>query len=158
MRIEKSTSLSNSQKGTVIQIWNSEYPVQLMYQSLNDFDKYLDELIDQHHYLLISEATKTPGWAMTFMRDNERWFAIIVSGKEQKKGLGKLLLDALKEDHDELNGWVIDHNKYVKEDGSIYHSPTSFYTKNGFRLKPDSSIDNDKISAVKVCWTKDGTA
>lgn len=155
MRIEKSTSLNESQKATIIQIWNSEYPRQLMYHSMNDFDQYLGELIDQHHYLLITEGTEPQGWAMTFKRNSERWFAIIISGKKQNIGLGKMLLESLKNDHNKLNGWVVDNNEYLKEDGSIYHSPISFYTRNGFELKPESRIDNDKISAVKICWTKD---
>lgn len=158
MRIEKSNRLSKNQKATIIQIWNSEYPRQLMYQGMNDFNKYLEELEDQRHYLLISEGTKIQGWAMTFLRDNERWFAIIVSGKEQNKGLGNILLGALKEDHVKLNGWVIDNNEYIKENGSIYHSPISFYAKNGFELKPEIRIDNDKISAVKIYWTKEVNA
>ena len=70
----------------------------------------------------------------------------------QGKGFGMLLLDELKKNKLILNGWVIDHQNYLKQNKEPYLSPLFFYTKNGFLVENDIRIENDKISAVKIRW------
>jgi hypothetical protein len=60
------------------------------------------------------------GWAFLFDRDGERWFAIILSEILQGRGVGRKILDQLKQTESELNGWVIDHNSDKKINGSVY--------------------------------------
>ena len=88
------------------------------------------------------------------MRDNERWFAIILHSKFQGRGLGTKLLKFAKHQEQELNGWVIDHNRDKKKNGECYTSPLSFYLKNGFEKLPENRFKSQKISAVKIKWKK----
>ncbi len=131
-------------------LWNNEYPVQLCYQALSDLDEYLLSLSEPTHYLITNKNNYTVGWAVAFDRDNERWFAIIVDNKSQGKGYGTQLLNMLKKDNSQLNGWVTDHNDYKKSNGNLYPSPLAFYTKNGFELLANERLETENLSAVKI--------
>jgi hypothetical protein len=67
--------LSLQEKEVLYQLWNTEYPEKLSFQTIDCFDLYLTTLSKTKHYLLIDEANKIKGWAFTF-RDDEDWFAI----------------------------------------------------------------------------------
>lgn len=91
---------------------------------------------------------------MTFERDNEIWFTVILSEKVQGKDLGRKILDELKQVELILNGWVIDYNNDKKKNRLIYVSPLKFYEKYGFEIQTDNKLKLDKISAVKIKWDK----
>lgn len=154
MEIIKQTKLSDKQKEEIFELWNNEYPEKLSYNSVKDFENYLKNLTNQHHYLLLNENKQINGWAITFIRDNEKWFAIIISEKFHGKGEGTKLLNKLKDEENTLNGWVIDHNLDKKLSGKIYQSPLEFYTKNGFKTFNEIRLELEVISAVKIKWTK----
>jgi GNAT superfamily N-acetyltransferase len=107
-------------------------------------------LSDKKHYLLQNESDEIHGWAITFARENETWFAIIINSKIQNQGFGKQLLNHLKSIEKKLSGWVIDHNNDFKFDGIVYVSPLKFYLKNGFSICNEIRIETEKISAVKI--------
>ena len=65
-----------------------------------------------------------------------------------------MILNTLKKDHAELNGWVIDNKNYHKQNGDIYLSPSSFYQKNAFALIKDVRLETEKLSAVKIKWQR----
>lgn len=102
-----------------------------------------------HHHVLLNETDEVIGWALTFLRDHEIWFSILVSADNQNKGYGKMLMDSLKRNAKNLCGWVIDHNNDLKQDGTTYHTPIQFYLKNGFTVT-NERIETDLISAVKI--------
>lgn len=154
MEIRKTVSLSILQKESVLAIWNAEYPVQLQFSSLTEFENYLRALANPIHYLAINREEKIAAWAFVFVRENERWFAIIVDRDFQKKGLGTALLQILKADEETLNGWMTDHNNYTKSDRTIYFSPSEFYKKNNFILLENTRLKTEKLSAVKIKWTR----
>lgn len=154
MKIIKQTELDQKQKIQIFELWNNEYPEKLAYKTVEEFENYLNDLIEQKHYLLLDEVGQYSGWATTFTRDNEIWFAIIVSEKLHEKGIGTKILNSLKEDKHALNGWVIDHNSDKKSNGSIYKSPLDFYIKNNFNVINDTRLELEIMSAVKVKWTK----
>ena len=135
-----------------MKLWNQEFPAQLGYGQLEDFEQYLSNLIEPKHWLL-EEHGKVLAWALTFQREEERWFAIMVVRSHQGMRLGSRLLHTLKENETVLNGWVIDHNRDVKVNGSHYHSPLEFYIRLGFKVLPER-MENEKISAVKIRWCK----
>ena len=64
------------------------------------------------------------------------------------------MLNKLKFDEATLNGWVIDHPHDKKRNGKRYKSPLEFYLKNGFILIPETRLQLETISAVKINWTK----
>ena len=154
-KIIKTTELNEQTKLKLLDLWNNEYPEKLLYNCLDEFDHYLQNLNNINHFLLTVNVDIILGWALTFDRDNEKWFAIILSEKAQGKGLGRKMLDELKQVEPILNGWVIDHNNDKKKNGLTYVSPLKFYEKCGFEILTDNRLELDKISAVKIKWTNE---
>lgn len=152
MTIIQTKSLNQIQKEAIFNLWNSEYPEKLNYETIQQLDDYLDLLLEQKHYLLLAENHKITGWCFTFLRDSEKWFAIIIANEFQGKGFGKLLLETIKKEGKLLNGWVTNHNKDYKNNGEIYKSPLGFYLKNGFKVIENQVLKTDKISAIKIFW------
>ena len=146
------TSLNESQQKQLLNLWNNEYPAKLFYYHLIDFEKYLNTLSKSTHILLVDSENEIKGWAFSFVRENSRWFAIIISEKIQKKGYGKKLLDRLKFNETELNGWVIDYDSEKRSNGQSYKSPLVFYKKSGFEVLKDKRLEIENISAVKIKW------
>ncbi len=155
MKIIEQQALTNEQQAQVISLWNKEYPDTLSYQTEAQFEDYLKGLKELEHLLLTDEKDILQGWAITFEREEATWFAIILDSQLHGKGFGSKLLDRLKLKHKVLNGWVIDHDRAVRPDGSPYRSPLGFYLKNSFNALPDTRLELDKISAVKIVWQQD---
>jgi len=153
-KIIRTNELNEQVKQQVFDLWNNEYPEKLSYNSLGEFDNYLQNLTKLNHFLLTIDSDLILGWALTFERKNEKWFAIILSEKIKGKGFGRKMLKELKEEEQFLNGWVIDHNNDKKKNGLTYVSPLKFYEKCGFDIQIDNRLELDKISAVKIKWTK----
>lgn len=154
MRIVQKEVLSLEEKNSLMQLWNNEYPAKLNLKTLEDFEFYLDGILNTKHYLLRDDLDKIDGWAFTFFRENENWFAIILDGQIQGKGNGSFLMNEIKNDNDSLNGWVIDHENEVKHNATLYRSPIAFYVKNGFTICSEIRIENEKMSGVKINWTR----
>ena len=81
------------------------------------------------HHLLIDVENKIKGWAFTFLRDDEDWFAILVDKNSQGSGKGSLLMEALKKNKNSLNGWVVDHENDVKQNKEHYNLSCCFMLK-----------------------------
>lgn len=150
---EEVYTLHYNQKYQLFELWNKEYPTKLAFQCIKDLDNYLNRLTNVTHYVIL-EKVKIIGWAFTFNRENERWFAIIIDNNYQKQGLGNQLLSILKEKETKLSGWVIDHNLDNKVNGETYKSPLEFYVKNNFEILSKEQLELDTISAVKIQWKK----
>lgn len=112
-KITSTTILDEQDRIQLFDLWNSEYPERLSYRDLVEFNEYLQKLHDLKYLLLRDSKNSIVGWAFSFVRDNERWFAIILSEKIQGHGLGHKMLNELKQSENQLNGWVIDHNSVV---------------------------------------------
>jgi GNAT superfamily N-acetyltransferase len=153
MTLIETNELTTLQKEALWSIWNHEYPAQLNYRSLSDFDNYLNNLTEKKHYLLVTDDDLIKGWAFTFTRDSEKWFAVILDLSFQQQGHGTRLLNKIKEEETVLNGWVIDHNKDLKSNGFVYQSPLEFYVKNNFTVS-GTRLETATISAVKIVWSK----
>lgn len=152
MNILETKSLNPSQKQQILEIWNREYPSSLSYDE-EGFEKYLHKLSDKWHLLALDDQEKVVGWLDCFIRNEERFFSLIVYEKMQGKGLGSQLLNQAKERHRELNGWVVDDSNQLKANGELYKSPLQFYVKNGFEVLPDIRFENEKMKAVRVRWS-----
>ena len=152
MEMIKTNSLSAAQKEHIFHLWNAEYPLQLQFSTIQDFENYLRALGNPTHYLALDEDKKIAAWAFVFEREQERWFAIIVDSQFQRSGLGTKILAAIKLNECLLNGWVTDHDRYKKADGTIYLSPEKFYRKNDFIFCDDIRLETEKLSAIKIKW------
>ncbi|WP_281636794.1 hypothetical protein [Flavobacterium marginilacus] len=78
MNIVQTSILTSEQKNRLFELWNSEYHERIFYNDLEEFEKYLEGLLNIKHYLLIDDLKQLQGWAFTFLRDNEDWFGIII--------------------------------------------------------------------------------
>ena len=152
MEFIRTTKLSKDWKAEILELWNKEYPKKLKYKSLLDFENYLEILTDQSHIVMIDENQNIKGWYFDFIREEEKWFAILLDSNIQGQGFGTQLLNLAKEGASELNAWVIDHDNYKKQNGEFYKSPLSFYLKNGFEKHSGIRLELDKMSAVKIKW------
>ena len=148
------TTLTPVQKNQISGIWNNEYPKSLNFSDSKGFDDYLATLSEPIHYLLENESGKVLAWACIFIRNSEKWFAIILDEKIHGQGKGTELLTSLKADETVLNAWVIDKEEAIRLNGKIYKSPLNFYLKNGFVLCTETRLENEKMSAVKIIWKK----
>lgn len=153
LEIIQTTELNEQAKKQVFNLWNNEYPEKLTYNNLTEFENHLQNLSNPKHYLLTSSKDIVLGWALTFERDHEKWFAIILSEQIKGQGLGRKMLEEMKRNEPVLNGWVIDHNNDRKNNGESYLSPLKFYEKCGFETLNTVRLELEKISAVKIKWT-----
>lgn len=157
MEFTETKILNKRQKRDIIFLWNQEYPKKLQLPTLIDFESYLQGLGDKNHIILTDETNSVRGWLMYFIRDGERWFAMLIDASQQGKGLGSKFLNLAKRRNKELNGWVIDNDKETKENGHNYKSPIGFYQKNGFEILDEIKLEKKEIKGIKVRWKKDGT-
>jgi hypothetical protein len=152
MQVIETTYLTFDQKEVIYRIWNHEYSEKLTCKTLADFDSYLNNLIEPNHCLLVDDLEDIEGWAVTFTREHERWFVLILDRKMHGQGKGTLLLNKIKERELKICGWAIDHNNDRKQDGEPYSPPLKFYEKNGFIICSDDRLETEKLSAVKIVW------
>ena len=152
MHIINTRMLNEDQQTAAFKLWNQEYPEQLIMKIRADFEQYLSTLTAASHFLLVGNAEEILGWAFKFTRESALWFAIILDSSKHKKGLGSMLLDHVKDQETELNGWVVDHNDYLRYNGECYLSPVNFYRKNGFTVIEDIRLKSPHLSAVKISW------
>ncbi|MFZ1675748.1 MAG: GNAT family N-acetyltransferase, partial [Saprospiraceae bacterium] len=138
---------------TIVYLWNREYPGRIS-TTKEGFDEYLNASGGQIHFLMLDDANEIIGWAYTFDREGDRWFSIIINSLYHGIGLGRMMLEHMKENESRLNGWVIDHDDEIKQNGEPYESPLAFYLKNGFEVYTDIRFENEKMSAVKIVWEK----
>lgn len=154
MEFIKQIELSKTDKEQILNLWNNEYPEKLNYQTLSEFENYLGNLTEQSHILMKNENQSVKGWYFDFVRENEKWFAIILDSNFHGKGLGTKILKLAKEKESELNGWVIDNQGDRKKNGELYKSPLNFYLKNGFEKLDKERLELEKLSTVKIKWKK----
>ncbi|MGJ5640783.1 GNAT family N-acetyltransferase [Formosa sp. S-31] len=152
MEFIKESILSDSEKLQIFSLWNTEYPEQLAYNTVIELNNYLNSLKAPSHILILDTNKNIKGWYVDFIREQTKWFVILLDSTIQGRGLGTQIINMAKDKETELCGWVIDHNNDYKRNGTLYKSPLSFYLKNGFNICRDAKLQSDKISAVKVQW------
>lgn len=145
--------LNEKQKLEIVKLWNEEYPIQLNYKKVEDFDSYIENLNNCCHYLISDSGNTVKAWAFKFERENKKWFAIIISKEYQNQGIGKKILEKIKFNETELFGWVIDHSNDAKKNGEKYISPLDFYKKCNFTITTEK-LQSNLISAIQIKWKK----
>lgn len=154
MRTVITGALSKAQHAGVLRLWNEEYPLTLALAGPGDLDRYLLTLSDPQHFLLVADADELYGWSCSFTRDGDVWFAMIVAGAQQGRGGGGMLLEAMKNRHDRLSGWVIDADGAAKLNGIPYRPPLAFYLRNGFEVLAEERLETSALSAVRILWAR----
>ncbi len=156
MKYIETPHLTDPQIHQLYNLWNQEYPSQLAMHMVDELKAYLVGLGPARHVLMNDENEQLKGWAVSFDREGERWFAMIIHHSVHRKGFGSKILSMLKENETEFNGWVIDHDRYTRNDGRPYSSPLAFYAKNGFSVLTGIRLELAIISAVKIRWSETG--
>ena len=146
--IQKET-LTDSEISQIFTIWNTVYPVQLVYEDVLSFKRYLSGLAKAQHILCETDG-KLDGWLCVFKRDGGNWFVIILDPATQGKGVGKRLMNYAIEAYRSLNGWVVAHDEYLKQDGSTYVSPLGFYQKLGLKVVEGDTLHKDGLECVRI--------
>ncbi|RZF62083.1 GNAT family N-acetyltransferase [Sphingobacterium corticibacterium] len=144
-------SLSPVEKESVMKLWNLEYPAKLAYDRIDDFDSYINGLESPTH-ILVKLNNEIVGWATKFLRNHEKWFAIILSSAIQGHRIGSKVMMQLKANEEVLYGWVIDHNDDSRINGELYLPPLNFYLKQGFEIIKEQRLELPTLSAVKISW------
>lgn len=133
-RFESTKTLNSTQKEAIRLLWNSEYPINILHETIADTEQYLNKLTDQNHTFVYDDSGNIIAWYFDFIRDQERNFAIIVSSKHQKKGLGIELINQAKKNNSVLNGWVIISEGHKRQNSKPYKLPLGFYQNLGFQV------------------------
>ena len=153
MNILTTKSLSAKQKEYVLELWNDEYPKSLQLNNMAALDSYLATLSTPSHYFAEVQEVLV-GWFVDFQRGNKQWFAMIIARQFHGQGLGSRMLSDAKSRHKKLYGWVIDKEKELRSDGSLYPSPLQFYLNNDFTVNPEVRLETPEISAVQIEWNQ----
>ncbi|MES2704544.1 MAG: GNAT family N-acetyltransferase [Bacteroidota bacterium] len=153
MTITETTTLTPAHKTAILRLWNNEYPAKLC-QTEDELEQYFARLVHKHHFFLKNETDEILGWLFVFERDDEDWFAMILDSSIHGRGYGTKMLDVAKQKVNVLHGWATDHDRDIKADGSTYRSPLPFYLKNSFEMNPETRLELEKLSAVKISWRK----
>ena len=150
--IDQKTDLNDSIEIALFNLWNNEYPVNLNYPSLEKFDKYLSGLEDVTHTFILDENIKIFGWYFDFIREEEKWFGLILDSAIHGKGYGAKMMERAMARNTELNGWVIENDDYLLKNGAKYKSPLGFYEKLGFSKIEGVKLKTSSFEAVKMKW------
>lgn len=153
MKIINKNKLEDFEIIELLELWNNEYPASIKYSTIEKFKEFLNNLLDLEHYLML-DSNKIIAWNFVFIRNDERFFGLIIDTKFQKLGIGTKFMNHIKHLYPILNGWVVDHNNYLKLDNSPYISPLDFYIKNGFKVNQNIRLELESFSAVRIIWTK----
>ncbi len=146
-------TLNLKQKEILRVLWNNEYPQAIKQKTFLEFEEYLNSLKDTNHTLIIDNNIII-GWYADFIRENERWFLMILASKFHGKGIGKLLLEKAKKKHTVLNGWVVTSNQHIKTNNQYYQSPIKFYKKLGFTIFENITMVSTSIKTIKIQFTR----
>ncbi|MGB0176408.1 MAG: GNAT family N-acetyltransferase [Owenweeksia sp.] len=153
LHFKVASEITPQEKQVVMELWNKGYPVTIRHNNLGQLEEYLQKLKDVNHYLLYDQD-QLIGWMPVFLRDDDRWFALLIRRKNQGRGLGRQLLNFARKYEKVLNGWVVDREGLLKADGELYRSPLDFYVKNGFTIIHEVRLETPQLSSVKVRWSR----
>ena len=151
MHYTTTTKLTSLQKEQIRAIWDEVYPAQITHTSIISFEKYLIPLKKENHIMVLNNNNEVKGWLVTFDRDGDRWFAMLLDDTVQGQGIGSELMRRAQQQNRVLNGWVTDHNRYLRKDGKAYPSPLGFYIKKGFKIL-EERFEDKKLSLIKMRW------
>lgn len=128
-------NLSDEIKQQIFDIWNLVYPAQVTFPTIEKFEAYLSRATDSRNFICFNDSKRVSGWLMTFSREGQRNFVMLVSQDSQGRGIGRELLETLKRSESQsVVGWAVESEKYLRRDKSPYRSPIYFYRENGFEI------------------------
>ena len=87
--------VSLEEKCQIMELSNHEYPSRLAYNKVENFDTYINGLVNPKH-ILVRFNNEIVGWATKFLRDQEKWFVIILSSSIHGQYIGSRLMEQIK--------------------------------------------------------------
>ncbi len=149
MKFELKHRLTKADKIGILRLWNAEYPVQLVHENLLSLESYLGSLHAAEHALVKDGQKNVMGWLVRFHREQDIWFAIIISRQNQGMGIGTQLMDLLPRD-EQVYGWVVTDKNQLLFDGQSYRSPVEFYLKMDFHIEEDVTLFKYGIKSTRI--------
>ncbi len=151
--IKHNGALSPKEVRELFDLWHAEYPTVVHYADLASFEKYLTTLENLQHRFYKKDG-QIIGWYLSFVREGNPWFGMIIDRNWQGKGLGSKFIRKVQEEQDEMHGWAVPVNHYMKSDGEPYKSPLDFYRKNGFTIYEEDMLLVKEFERVKIIWKR----
>ena len=152
--IEKKVTLGLKDKHQILELIMAEYPPHVSFNTVESFDRYLQNLSNQRHYLLYDYKNHVRGWGVTFNADDELWFSMVLDHRIQNFGFGTNLLNFIKEHEPQLSGWVVNFFSDLKFNNNVFRSPLEFYMNQGFVISDETKFINNFTEVVKIKWCK----
>ncbi len=160
--IESSNDFSDEDCISLQLMRNKEYPTVLEPTTFERTEKWLKYPDRRTQYITARDVKfKLPELIgiLTFAEHIEHprslWFSMVIKREYQRQGIGKKMLDIAKTHTDELRAFCVEHDKYVKEDGSTYFAPLDFYKKNGFIVGDKTLKTEIGLECVEIIWRKE---
>ena len=153
IKIAQSNTLVESELQSIHAMWNSAFPLEIAYETVNETELFLAGLSKLRH-IKAFESEQMIGWMGIFERHGECWFIILASTAHQRKGTGTALIAKAKEDEEELNGWIVLSEEHKISSGAYYRSPAGFYEKQGFTLNENRSMTARGLESHHIQWKK----
>ena len=159
--LEKSSDFSDQDCLAYQAMRNEEYPTILEPATLEHSEKWLRNPTRPSKYVTIRDKSDNPPslvgvllFADHYDYPGCTWFSMVIKRDFQRRGLGRKLLEIVKSYSDELRAFCVEHNNYVKADGSVYPSPLDFYKKHGFFVGKNILKTESGLECVEIVWKK----
>ena len=153
--IERHEAPSKKEIDQLFDLWHTEYPTVVHYSDVASFEQYLTSLQDLRHRFYVVD-NQIVGWYLSFTRDGDPWFGMIIDRNWQGRGLGSKFIQQSQAEQDEMHGWAVPNDHYLRSDGERYKSPLDFYRKNGFNIHKEDTLQQGGFERVKIIWKRHG--
>jgi GNAT superfamily N-acetyltransferase len=153
--VEHRGALSKKEINALFALWNAEYPTVVHYSDVASFEQYLTSLENLKHRFYVVD-NQIIGWCLSFVRNGNPWFGMIIDRNWQGRGLGSKFIQRSQAEQDEMHGWAVPTDHYLRSDGEQYKSPLDFYRKNGFTIHVEDKLKQGEFERVKIIWKRHG--
>ena len=143
---------------------NEEYPTVLKPTTFEHAEKWLKNPNRPNRYITVRDSRTNPPSLVGILVFSEHadypdstWFSMVIKREDQRKGIGKKLLDLAKVYSNELRAFSVEHDNYVKKDGSTYFAPLDFYTKYDFFVGEKTLMTERGLECVEIIWKKENS-
>ncbi len=142
---------SEKEMHEIFEIWQEGFPKNVVFDSLSDFQAFVGRLVAPT-FLLTYDSGAVAAFLIYFTRDDNTWFIMAVSQAQQRRGLGRLLIQKAQLLNLSLYGWVVATGGYSLLNNEPYISPLAFYIKQGFRGNFDEKLAAKGLATVRIEW------
>jgi ribosomal protein S18 acetylase RimI-like enzyme len=161
INLETSADFTDEDCTSLQLIRNEEYPTVLEQTTFEKSKKWLKNPDRASKYITARNTSIKSHPLVGILTFSEHidfpdctWFSMVIRRDYQRQGIGKKMLNLVKSLSNELRAYAVEHNNYVKKDGTTYLSPLGFYKMNGF-VKGEKILKTESgLECVEIIWRK----